>query len=75
MGGGGGGGFFARDGGGGGGPFLLIPAPFNVVELGFRDMTLPCDVAGEVDSSPYERSGLVLLYEPVSSAESAYGST
>jgi len=65
MGGGGGGGFFAREGGGGGGPFLMMPAPFNVVELGLRDMTLPCDAAGEVDR------GLVVLYEPASSAESA----
>lgn len=49
AGGGGGGGFLARDGGGGGGPLILLPAK------------LPCDVAGETDASPYDRSGLVLL--------------
>jgi hypothetical protein len=49
AGGGGGGGFLARDGGGGGGPLILAPA------------ALPCDVAGELDASPYERSGLTLL--------------
>ena len=62
AGGGGGGGFFARDGGGGGGAFFRPGAlALRVVELADREGALPCEVAGEVDLSPYDRSGLLLL--------------
>jgi hypothetical protein len=47
----------ARDGGGGGGPLILAPP------------TLPCDVAGETDASPRDRSRLLLL-----NGESAWSS-
>lgn len=64
AGGGGGGGFLDRDGGGGGGPLNLAPA------------TLPCDVAGETDASPYDRSGLLLLNcESVGSSNTSPSST
>src|SRR5436305_14120405 len=47
-------------GGGGGGPFLVV--------AGFaRFAKLPCDVVGEIDLSPYDRSGLLLLSTAVSS--------
>jgi hypothetical protein len=60
-GGGGGGGFLARDGGGGGGPLIFAPT------------TLPCDVAGETDASPQDRSGLTLLKgESVWSSKTSY---
>lgn len=63
-GGGGGGGFLARDGGGGGGPLILAPA------------TLPCEVAGETDASPYDRSGLLLLNgESIWSSNTSYSGT
>ena len=60
-GGGGGGGFLVRDGGGGGGPLIFAPAE------------LSCDVAGETDASPYDRSGLTLLKgESVWSSKTSY---
>lgn len=40
--------------------------------------TLPCDVAGEPDASPYDQSGLGLLFlkgEPVSSSDVLYSCT
>jgi hypothetical protein len=53
-----------RDGGGGGGPLILAPA------------ALPCDVAGELDASPYERSGLTLLNgESVWSSKTSWAGT
>lgn len=45
--------FLAREGGGGGGPFLAAAAFARFAKL-------PCDVAGETDLSPYDRSGLLL---------------
>jgi hypothetical protein len=59
-GGGGGGGFLAREGGAGGGPFLTV-------EVLVRFAKLPCEVAGETDLSPYDRSGLLLLSKGESS--------
>jgi hypothetical protein len=62
IGGGGGGGFFALDGGGGGAIFFPFEYPaFSVVELADLDGTLPVDVAGDAERSPYDRSGLLLL--------------
>jgi hypothetical protein len=46
--------FLAREGGGGGGPFLTVAAFARFAKL-------PCEVAGETDLSPYDRSGLLLL--------------
>lgn len=61
--GGGGGGFLAREGGGGGGAFFPAGKPaLRVVELTVREGALPYDVAGETDRSPYDRSGLLLVY-------------
>jgi hypothetical protein len=60
AGGGGGGGFFALDGGGGGGPFFTVDAVVRFAKL-------PCEVAGETDLSPYDRSGLLLLSKVESS--------
>lgn len=51
-----------------------MPTLLSVVELAVLDTLLPCDVAGEADLSPYERSGLVLPCEPASSGESTYES-
>jgi len=64
AGGGGGGGFFARDGGGGGGPFFApIFAADRAVPLTVLDGTLPYEVAGDMDLSPYDLSGLSLSPE------------
>lgn len=50
MGGGGGGGLRPRDGGGGGACFLLSGIDESrLVQLAFRDGTLPCEVAGDAD--------------------------
>jgi len=77
--GGGGGGFLLRLGGGGGGPpFLAAAAPpetlFNVVLLEVLDKPLvpklPLEVAGGVERSPYELSGLL----PPCTAPSSPGS-
>jgi len=60
--GGGGAGFFDLEGGGGGGPFLALPVvPWRFWKLACLESTLPCDVAGEIDRAPGERSGLVEL--------------
>ena len=67
--GGGGGGFLALFGGGGGGPFLPFVALLNVEKLAVLLATLPWDVAGLTDRSPYDRSGL-----PLFSVESSDGS-
>ena len=60
AGGGGGGGFLAREGGGGGGPFFAVDAVLRFAKL-------PCEVAGETDLAPYDRSGLLLLSKVESS--------
>lgn len=54
--GGGGAGFFVRLGGGGG----AFRAPFAAF-VNVRLPTLPCEVAGLTDRSPYDLSGLPLL--------------
>jgi hypothetical protein len=68
MGGGGGGGFLALDGGGGGAVFFPFENPaFSVVELADLDGALPVEVAGDAERSPYDRSGLLLLWTVESS--------